>query len=874
MTRTLLTLLLTLITTLLAPARVAAQDTLLRAPDGAALTPGISVRIYHIVQPLHRIPQLIESQTPNVSFIHPDFNLIDDDFVLEDEYLTIVNGYLLVEVPGEYELRLISDDGSRLYLFNKAIINHDGRHRATPSDALITLDTGLHAYQAYHFENAGGAELRLQWRPPGADDFIPVPTENLYAPADEVRVTSPGAKKIVTNLGLVSPGDGSPLDAVHPSFTMTPLASERFQPRVGGLAQLPDGRIALATWDGEVFLLDDHDQTADELNIQPFASGLAEPLGIAVVDGRIYVLQKQELTELIDHDKDGVADEYRAVASGWPVSANFHEFAFGLAYHNNHFYFNLATAIDPGGASTNPQVYGRGTAVEVDPTTGDFRYFAGGLRTPNGITIGPDGHLYATDNQGDWLPSSKLVRLREGAHYGNHIQPPGPFDDQPETPPVVWLPQGEIGNSPGEPIAIHEGPYAGQILLTDVTHGGLKRVFLDPIDGVDQGTVFRFSQGLSAGSNRVLRSLTGSLYVGGIGSGGNWGQTGKLRYGLDRLDPTDVTPFEMLAIRTMTNGLEITLTQPLAEASYLEPENFELIRWWYEPTAAYGGPKKDPTSFLPDSVTISPDRRTVFLEISDLREGHVYYTRWLADARSATDETLWTTEAWTTLNKRPDNRLGDINPQPSQHNRLTQAQRTDGWQLLFDGQSLDGWHAYGRDLPPQGWTIVDGTLTRTGPGGDIATDQRFANFELRLEWKVAPGGNSGIFYRASDESRPVWHTAPEMQVLDNVLHANGANPLTSAGALYALISPSIDATHPAGRWNRVRLVVNGSKVEHHLNGRLLLETDLDAPEFRQLVSDSKFADFPDFAQSSEGHIVLQDHGDTVHYRNIMIRPLD
>jgi cytochrome c len=869
-----LTLLISLIVAPLLASAATAQQTTLRAPDGTSLTQGVSVRVYAIDQPLNRIPILIEGQTPNASFIHPDFDLVNDDFTLEDEYFTTLEGYLLIETPGEYELRLISDDGSRLYMKGKAIIDNDGLHGPEPADGRISLPAGLHAYQALHFENGGGSVVRLHWRPPGETDFTPVPADHLYAPADEVRVTSPGSKKVILGQGFVRSGDGAPLDTVHPSYTMTPLASERFQPRVGGLALLPDGRLALATWDGEVFLLDHHDQTADELTIQPFASGLAEPLGITVVNGRLYVLQKQELTQLIDHDHDGVADEYRAIASGWPVSANFHEFAFGLVHHEDRFYFNLATAIDPGGASTNPQVYGRGTAVEVDPDTGEFRYYAGGLRTPNGIAVGPDDQLYITDNQGDWLPSSKLLRLREGAHYGNHAIPPGPFDDQPETPPVVWLPQGEIGNSPGQPLAIHEGPYAGQLLLTDVTHGGLKRVSLDPIDDVDQGTVFRFSQGLSAGTNRILRTPDGSLYVGGIGSGGNWGQTGKLRYGLDRLDPTGVTPFEMLAIHAMNNGLEINLTQPLGESTHLEPDSFELTRWWYEPTANYGGPKKDITPITIRSVTLSHDRSTIFLEVDDLREGHVYYTRWLGDPRSASGEALWTTEAWTTLNRIPANRLGVVDPEPSPHNQLTEAQRTEGWQLLFDGQTLNGWHAWGTDQPPRGWEIVNNALTRTGPGGDITTDRRFGNFELRLEWKVAPGGNSGIFYRAADEARPVWHTAPEMQVLDNTAHADGTNPLTSAGALYALIAPALDATYPPGRWNRVRLVVNGTRVQHHLNGQLLLETDLNSPEFRELVRTSKFAGFPDFARSPEGHIVLQDHGDRVAYRNIMIRELD
>src|SRR5688572_2518727 len=213
-----------------------------------------------------------------------------------------------------------------------------------------------------------------------------------------------------------------------------------FEPRVGGMDFLSDGRLAVCTWDsaGAVYLLDGvqgDDRSA--MTATRIGAGLAEPLGLTVVradrigDGRtgswgpgrgtmqgdrIFVLQKQELTELVDDDGDEVVDEYRAVADGWGVTANFHEFAFGLEWMDGaddyltppgeqpgHFYATLATAIDPGGRSTQPQNPDRGRVVQISPD-GAFRFVAAGLRTPNGIGRGAHGRLYVLDNQGDWLP--------------------------------------------------------------------------------------------------------------------------------------------------------------------------------------------------------------------------------------------------------------------------------------------------------------------------------------------------------------------------------------------------------------------------------------------------------------------------------------
>lgn len=197
----------------------------------------------------------------------------------------------------------------------------------------------------------------------------------------------------------------------------------------------------------------------------------------------------------------------------------------------------------------------------------------------------------------------------------------------------------------------------------------------------------------------------------------------------------------------------------------------------------------------------------------------------------------------------------------------------DDWRPLFDGKTLAGWRGYKTTTAPTGWQAVDGTLVRNGPGGDLMTVEEFGDFELELEWKVGPGGNSGVIYRVAPGADQPWHTGPEMQVLDNAKHADGKNPLTSAGSNYAVHAPVKDVTRPVGEWNAMRLLVRGNHVEHWLNGVKLLEYELGSADWQARVKASKFATLPGYGRARRGHLVLQDHGDVVAFRNLRIRAL-
>ena len=201
--------------------------------------------------------------------------------------------------------------------------------------------------------------------------------------------------------------------------------------------------------------------------------------------------------------------------------------------------------------------------------------------------------------------------------------------------------------------------------------------------------------------------------------------------------------------------------------------------------------------------------------------------------------------------------------------------KAGAWVDLFAGGPATHWRGYRQDTLPSAWAYdaATNTITRTRFGGDIITRNEYADFEFEIEWKVIPGGNSGIFYHATEATEVIYENAPEMQVLDNARHNDGRNTLTSAGANYGLDAPARDVSRPAGEWNRARVVVIGPHVEHWLNGEKLLEYTLWTPEWTAKVAKTKFAQWPSYGLARRGHIGLQEHGDVIQFRHARVREL-
>ena len=202
-----------------------------------------------------------------------------------------------------------------------------------------------------------------------------------------------------------------------------------------------------------------------------------------------------------------------------------------------------------------------------------------------------------------------------------------------------------------------------------------------------------------------------------------------------------------------------------------------------------------------------------------------------------------------------------------------QPETTAEWTDLTDPRH---WRADGGEaFPEAGWEMEDGALALTmqGGGGDLVTRESYDDFELALEWKIAPCGNSGIFYRGGEAGAAIWETAPEMQVLDDACHPDAEFPSHTAGAVYDLYVPTADVVRPAGEWNEVRIVADGPHVEHWLNGVKVAEYEQGSEEWNARVAASKFDAMPGFGTHRSGPIGLQDHGDLVWYRAIRIRRL-
>ena len=197
-----------------------------------------------------------------------------------------------------------------------------------------------------------------------------------------------------------------------------------------------------------------------------------------------------------------------------------------------------------------------------------------------------------------------------------------------------------------------------------------------------------------------------------------------------------------------------------------------------------------------------------------------------------------------------------------------------GWTVLFDGKDPGAnLRGYKRADLPKEWVVEDGALVLRGKGGDIVTKGQWCDFEFQVDWKVAPGGNSGIMWHVSEDFGYPWETGPEMQVLDDAKHPDGKSRLTSAGACYALYAAPEGAAKPAGEWNTASIRVVGPKVTYRLNGVVTADFDMSSKEWKDKLAASKFASMKAFATKSCGHIALQDHGDVVMYRNMKVRNL-
>jgi cytochrome c len=466
------------------------------------------------------------------------------------------------------------------------------------------------------------------------------------------------------------PGDQQGVARVHPGYTLENIRPAAMNFPVGGMDFLSDGSLVVTSWKDPygVFILHNATGPKEGITVTEFATGLTESLGLKVVDDQIYVMQKDELTLLVDADKDGRADEYKTIACDWTKSVMEKEYAVGLAWDGRYFYGAFGDPTRNGGEAVNPAPAGRQNGILRMGLDGKVVPFSGGMRVPGGLEYAL-GEVWVTENQGGYRPSNPLYAIRQGRWYGRPLNPPSMFqpiayrefpDDGPHkplfAPAAVWMPYLEAGGkSPGNPVLVPEGVYKGQLLVGDATfkYGGLSRQFIEKVGGEWQGATFHFTQGLDQRvAYRAVFGPDGALYVGANGcADSHWNRN--TYTGLQRLKSNGKVTFDMLAVRSLgPQTFRIEFTKPVDAglgsdlAKYLE-----VTKWWERPQEGYGhGHKSNLTPLIPSSAPVSADRMSVTVTLPDVTEDWVYYFHWKGDALASGGEKLWGTEAWYTLN--------------------------------------------------------------------------------------------------------------------------------------------------------------------------------------------------------------------------------
>lgn len=832
--------------------------------QNAAHEPGVTVYVYDLGEPLDGMPTLVEGQTPSVSFTAAKIDgavLLPFLGELHQHFYGEVHGFLEVPEAKTIDLRLISSGGAQLRFGDRAVIDAE-EARGAQRSAQASLTAGANPFTLRFYHDTGPFELALAWRVDAKQDFVTVPAESLTTEAGITHVVAPGKKRFGRRGAIQDyPGDARPLDSVHPGYSLETIRPNGFEPRVGALAFLPDGRLVIATWDdtGSVYLMENPGDPSKR-KLTRFASGLGEPLGCLVRDGVIYVSQKQEITRLLDTDGDGVADRYEAVAAGWPQSYNYHEFSFDLIERDGSLF--VATSVPlktglttylPGSDGAFPLPNGPGSLWRVDPATGAFEVFADGFRTPNGFCVGPEDQIFLADNQGSWLPASRLDHVEHGGFYGHQQWPTVKRASQP---PAVWFPQNEIGNSPSKPIHVRSGPYAGSLLIGDVTYGGIQRVGLEKVDGAFQGFVVRHSGGFEAGINRIAEGPDGALYLGGIGSNGNWNWK-ETKFGLQRLVPNGRTAFEITRVTARRDGLAVELSRAVPLDVLSDPAHYSIEQWRYAPTAEYGGAKVDEERLQVSAVEVASDRRNAFLRIPGLRDGRVVHLRLMRFVDDRGDR-LWSTEAWYTLNRIPSAAGAPFTALPVSWARPEQGEtrgdsKPEAFVSLFDLWPLDRWKRVGEAE----FKLDDNALVGSGKlsrNSFLVSPEVLSDFVFECEVKIEDQRNSGIQVRShiNDEGR-VYGYQIEIDSSDRAW-SGGLYDEGRRGWLQSLADdPVARAAFKRGDWNRYRIECVG-------------------PRIRSFVNDVPCADFED-TLDRDGHLMFQVHSGeatTVTWRNLRL----
>ncbi|MEZ4702735.1 MAG: PA14 domain-containing protein [Rhodothermales bacterium] len=620
-------------------AELESGPTLVRSAAHAA---GVTLQVYDIGQPMDSLATLAPGQLPNVHRVHPDLDFrTDADFGGASFYfVTQVTGYLNLAVAGDYAFRLVADDGARLTIADTLLIDYDGRHPAEPSPpATIALPVGVHPLVIDHFQSTGGKRLALEWKPPWATVFAPVDAGVLSTPHVERAAVSEGRKLVRTDAPAWTLASRAIAPrGMHPAYRIGPVAPRSLRAPVGGLAMLSDGRLAVSTWhdNGAVYLVDPRNESAERQDLQPYAEGLASPLGLVAVDDALFAMQAYDVTQLLDENADDRVEATHVVADGWRRTSFYRQYAFGLAYRDGAFFGGLSRPVDASGAMMIEPVPDAGLLVRLDFSR-SYTPLVSGLQMPNGMALDAEGNLVAADYQNAWFGASRLVQV--------------PAADLDRTSPMpadsvtlCWMPPLEVSVSPSQPLPITQGPYAGQLLVGDTNAERLFRVSREEVDGVAQGAVYRFASDIGFRANRLVEGEGGVLFAGAARFGSIWGiPDADDAPTLYALAPADARPFELYAMRLRPGGFELEFSEPVDPAAAGRLASYTL-------DGLSGRNRSGVRRLEVAAVKRSDDGKRIWLDVPSLEAGEVIYLTLDPEMRSTAGDRLWSNEAWYTVN--------------------------------------------------------------------------------------------------------------------------------------------------------------------------------------------------------------------------------
>jgi glucose/arabinose dehydrogenase len=442
----------------------------------------------------------------------------------------------------------------------------------------------------------------------------------------------------------------------------------------GGFQMMPDGRLALGTRRGEIWMV--RDPFASEVKpaqYSRFAHGLHEVLSLAERDGWLYAVERGDVIRMKDTDANGTADLFEIVCDDWEICGDQHEYAFGSKFDSHG---DLWVTLCLTGSAMSKVPY-RGWCVRVTPQ-GKMIPTTSGIRSPGGVGINAAGDVFYTDNQGPWNGTCTLRPLRPGKFVGHPAgnkwyelpeaaAAMGPAPREPESgsrliiegekipeldQPAILFPYKKMGQSASgvtcDLSGGRFGPFTGQMFVGDQTYSTVMRCDLEQVNGVYQGACFPFREGFGSGIVGLEMTPRGAMFAGGTARG--WGARGTKEFSVERVDWTGKTPFEIQTMRLEPDGFTLTFTQPADSKSATDPASYSMQTYCYIYQSSYGSPEVDQTVPNIESITMGVDGKSVRMKVAGLVRGHVHELH-AAGVRSQEGLPLLHQEAYYTLNE-------------------------------------------------------------------------------------------------------------------------------------------------------------------------------------------------------------------------------